>query len=133
MSNLKEIGISLLGSATAGMQAGDSKTTCYTVPTGKIAIIDHVVVRAPSGSLNATATGDFNFGSGASCTSFREAVDLDTLTATTDYMVIRAATDTVKLTHEVAAATVGVLPHAANGAVADVTATVEIWGHEVDA
>jgi len=132
MADLKEKGIALLGSAVAGMQAADTKTTCYTVPVGKIAIPCHFVVRSPSASLNATGTGDFNFGSGAQCDSFREGVDLDTMTATTDYMIIRGA-DVTKHTHEVAGNTLGVLPHATNGAVADVTATVEVWGHEFDA
>jgi len=132
MSQLQDVAICLLGSASAGMQAGDAKTTCYTVPVGKIAIIDHFTVRSPSASLNATSTGDFNFGSGAACDSFREGVDLDTMTAVTDYMIIRSA-DVTKHTHEVAGMTLGVLPHATNGAVADVTATVEVWGHEFDA
>jgi hypothetical protein len=132
MANAKEKVLSLLGSAVAGMQAADTKTTVYTVPVGKIAIIDHFVVRSPSASLNATSTGDFNFGSGAQCTSFREAVDLDAMTAVTDYMHIAGA-DVTKRTHEVAGNTLGVLPHASNGAVADVTATVEVWGHEFDA
>ena len=132
MANAKNYVISLLGVATAGMQAGDTKTTVYTVPVGKIAIIDHVVVRSPSASLNATGTGSFDFGSGATCTTFRQNVDLDTMTATTDFMIIRGA-DVTKYTHEVAGNTFGILPDAANGAVADVTATIEVWGHEFDA
>ncbi len=129
MANLKEKGISLLGSGVAGMQAGDSKTTIYTVPTGKTAIIDHFVVRSPSATLNATGTGSFDFGSGASATTFRQNVDLDTMTAVTDYMVIRGS-DVTKYTMEAAAAALGVKPDATNGAAADVTATIEVWGHE---
>lgn len=114
------------------MQAGDAKTTVYTVPTGKICFTSHYVVHDPSASLNATGTGSFDFGSGASCTTFRQNVDLDTMTAVTDYMFIRGS-DVTKYTHDIAAATLGVLPDATNGAVADVTATVDVFGYLEDA
>ncbi|MCK4815319.1 hypothetical protein KA005_06080, partial [bacterium] len=64
MSNLKEIGISLLGSATVDLQTGDSKSIAYTVPTGKKAIITHVIIRNPTASLDAGT--DYDIGSGAS-------------------------------------------------------------------
>lgn len=132
MADAKEKVIALLGSATAGMQAGDSKTTVYTVPTGKICITSHYVVRSPSATLNATGTGSFDFGSGASCDTFRQNVDLDTMTATTDFMIIRGS-DVTKYTHDVAAATLGVLPDATNGAAADVTAVIDLFGYLFDA
>lgn len=128
MADLKAKSVALLGSATASMQAGKAKTTVYTVPAGFTCCISHFVVRSPSATLDATGTGSFNFGSGASCSTFRQAVNLDTMTVTTDYMVIRGA-DVTKYTHEIAGNTIGVLPHATNGAAADNTAIIDLFGY----
>lgn len=127
MAALKEIAIALLGSATVDLQNGDSKTTVYTVPTGKTAIIDHVVIRSPTASL---ADGvDFDIGSGANADTWRQAISLTSLTATTDYIVIPSIAATpVKYTMEVAAAAFGIKP--ITGATADAQATMEVWGHE---
>ena len=51
MSALNENAITLLGSATVDLQNGDSKSTVYTVPTGKTAVITLVIICSPSGSL----------------------------------------------------------------------------------
>lgn len=127
MSNAKDKVISLLGSAVVDLQHGDSKTTAYTVPTGKTAVVDHVVIRSPSGSLDSGGTGDFDIGSGANADTWLQSVDLDTLTATTDY--IRIVPDTrTKYTLEAAAAAFGIKP--ITGASGDRTATMEVWGHE---
>ena len=130
MSNLKEIGISLLGSATVDLQNGDSKTVAYTVPPGKKAIITHVVIRNPTASLDGGT--DFDFGSGANADTWRQTVSLTTLTASTDYIVIPSIAATpVKYTCEVAAAAFGVLE--ITGATADAQATMDVFGYEVDA
>lgn len=127
MANAKDKVISLLGSATVDLQNGDSKTTAYTVPTGKTAIITHVVIRSPSGSL-ADGT-DFDIGSGALADTWRQTISLTTMTAATDYIVIPSIAATpVKYTMEVAAAAFGILPN--TGATADVTATMDVFGYE---
>ena len=122
MSSLNENALTMLGSATIDTQAGDSKTTVYTVPTGKTAVITHVVIRSPSGSL-ADGT-DFDIGSGANADTWLQANDLSAMTATTDYKVI---TSTTKYTLEAAGAEFGILP--ITGATADTTATMEVFGY----
>jgi len=130
MANLKEVGISLLGSATVDLQNGDSKTVAYTVPPGKKAIITHVVIRNPTASLDGGT--DFDIGSGASADTWRQTVSLTTLTATTDYIVIPSIAATpVKYTCEVAGAAFGILE--ITGATADAQATMDVFGYEVDA
>ncbi len=128
MSNLKEIAIGLLGSAVVDLQHGDSKTVAYTVPIGKKAVITHVVIRNPSGSLDSGGTGDFDIGSGANADTWLQTIDLDLMTAATDYKVI---TSTAKYTLEVAGATFGIKP--ITGASADRTATMDVFGYEMDA
>lgn len=126
MSALNENAITLLGSAVVDLQNGDSKTTVYTVPTGKTMIVTHVVIRSPSGSL--AGGTDFDIGSGANCDTWRQTISLTTMTATTDYMVIPSIAATpVKYTLEAAGSAFGILP--ITGATADVTATMEVFGY----
>ena len=125
MPNLKEDSDCLLGSAVVALQAGDTKTTVYTVPTGKSAIITKVIIRSPNASL-ADGT-DFDIGSGALCDTWKQTNSLASMTAVTDYMVITS--ENTKYTLEAAAATFGILP--ITGATADVTATMEVFGYEI--
>lgn len=128
MSALNENAITLLGSATIDTQNGDGKTTVYTVPVGKSAIITHVVIHSPSGSL---ADGvDFDIGSGANADTWRQAIDLSSMIATTDYMVIPSiAAVPVKYTLEAAGAAFGIKP--ITGATLDTTATMSVFGYLV--
>lgn len=130
MAALKEIAITMLATATIDTQNGDSKTTVYTVPTGKKAVITHVVIRNPSASL--TGGTDFDIGSGANADTWRQTISLTSMTATTDYMVIPSIAATpVKYTIEAAAAAFGIKP--ITGATGDTTATMEVFGYEMDA
>ena len=124
MPRVKEKTISLLGSAVADVQNGDGKTTCYTVPIGKSAIITHVVVRNPSGSL--AGGTDFDLGDGASANTWKNTVDLSSMTATTDYMVVEG--NNAKYTIFDAGDTFGIIP--VTGATSDTTATVDVFGYE---
>jgi hypothetical protein len=123
MSALRENAITLLGSAVCDVQNGDGKTTVFTVPTGKSCIVTHMVVRNPSGSL--AGGTDFDFGDGANADTWKTTVDLSSMTAITDYMLL-TVTD-AKITIFDAGDAIGVKP--ATGATADVTATVEIFGY----
>jgi hypothetical protein len=123
MSALRENAITLLGSAVCDMQNGDGKTIVFTVPTGKSCIVTHMVVRNPSGSL--AGGTDFDFGDGANADTWKTTVDLSSMTAITDYMLL-TVTD-AKITIFDAGDAIGVKP--ATGATADVTATVEIFGY----
>lgn len=122
MSALNENAITLLASATVDLQNGDGKTTVFTVPTGKTAVITHVIIRSPSGSL--AGGTDFDIGSGANADTWLQTVDLSAMTATTDYKVI---TSTTKYTLEAAVAAFGIKP--ITGATADVTAIMEVFGY----
>jgi len=115
----------LLGSAVVDMQNGDSKTTAYNVPAGLTAIITKVIIRSPSGSLASGSTGDFDIGSGANADTWLQTINLDTLTAVTDYMVITS--ENQKYTMEAAGAAFGIKP--ITGATANVTATMDVWGY----
>lgn len=127
MSALNENAITLLGSAVVDTQNGDSKTAVYTVPTGKSAIITHVVIHSPSGTL--AGGTDFDIGSGANADTWRQTISLASMTATTDYMVIPSIAATpVKYTLEAAAA-FGILP--VTGATGDTTATMAVFGYLV--
>ncbi len=121
-----EGGLSYLGHQTVDLQNGDSKTTVYTVPTGKVAYILAVLISGPSGSL--AGGTDFDIGSGASANSWLLNVDLSGMTATTDY---RFLFTTGIFTAEVADATFGIIP--VTGATGDVTATMTVFGMVVDA
>ena len=126
MSALNENAITKLGTATINTQNSDAKTTVYTVPTGKSAIITHVVIHSPSASL--TGGTDFDIGSGANADTWRQTISLTSLTATTDYIVIpNIAATPVKYTLEVAAAAFGIKP--ITGATGDTTATMDVFGY----
>lgn len=130
MANAKEKAIVLLGSATVDLQTGDAKSTAYTVPLGKKAIITHVVIRNPTASL--AAGTDYDIGSGGACDTWRQTIDLSSLTAATDYIVIPSISATpVKYTCEIAAATFGILQ--ITGATLDAQATMDVFGYEMDA
>ena len=106
--------------AAVNMKAASAVATLYTVPTGYTAIITHVIVR----SISATLAGgvDFDF------TGWRQTVDLSTMTATTDYMVITSDTATpVKYTMCASASTFQITK--STGSTGDATATIECWGY----
>ena len=130
MAKAKEKTICMLASGSIDTKAGDSKSTVYTVPPGKKAVITHVVIRNPSASL--AGGSDFDIGSTANADTWRQAITLVSLTATTDYIVIPSiAAIPVKYTLEVAAAAFGIKP--ITGATLDSTATMEVFGYEMDA
>ena len=83
MPDLKEKAVSLLGSATLDGQTVASKQAIYTVPTGKIMIVDHVVFRDPTASLAGLV--DVDLGGDALCDDWLLQITLDAFTATTDY------------------------------------------------
>ena len=120
MANLKEKAISLLGSTSAVDMQTVASTTLYTVPTGKVAYITHVVVRDPSASMAGGPDYDF--------TNWKQTVSLATLTTLgTDYIVLDG--NNTKYT-ELAAATnfqISVI----TGTTAACTATIDVFGYLV--
>lgn len=113
-----------LASGTVNMQAGDAKTTVYTVPAGLSAIITKVIIRNPSASL--AAGTDFDIGDGANADTWKQNNDLSAMTATTDCIVI--TDDNTKYTVFDAADQFGIKP--GTGATADATATMMVFGIE---
>lgn len=126
MADLKDIALTLLASGTGNMQNGDAKSTIYTIPTGKKAIVTAVGFRAPTASL--AGGTNFSIGDGANADTWKTAVDLSTLTAATDCIVVQ---NTAKFTIYDAGDTFGVKP--VTGATADAEATIDVFGYEFDA
>lgn len=127
MSNLKEKALSLLASGTVNLKNGDGKSTVYTVPTGKKAIITHCIIRSPTDSL--AGGTDFDLGDGAGANTWVNTVDLSSMTSTTDYMVVEG--NNAKYTIFDAADAFGIIP--VTGATADADATMDVFGYEYDA
>ena len=113
------VGLILLSTTTGvNMQTVGGARTLYTVPTGKVARISHVVVR----DISATLAGgtDFDF------TQWRQTVDLSGMTtANTDYMVING--NDTKYTELAAAATFQITP--STGSTGAATATIDVFGY----
>ena len=100
------------------------KNTLYTVPTGKTAYVVFVVIREPSASM--AGGTDYDFGTGANADTWRQTVDLSSMTTlATDYMVITGA-DVTKYTDNAAAAVFGI--KVITGTTAACTATIDVFG-----
>jgi hypothetical protein len=123
MTALNESALTLLASVTVNLQNGDSKSTIYTVPTGKSMIPIHVVIRNPTASL--AGGTDFDLGDGASANTWVNTVNLSGLTATTDFYVIEG--NNTKYTVFDAGDIFGIIP--VTGATADADATAELFGY----
>jgi len=108
------------------LQNGDGKTILFKVPEGQKCIITHCVPRNPSGSL--AGGTDFDLGDGANADTWKNAVDLSSMTAPTDYMVIEG--NNAKYTIFDAGDEFGIKP--VTGATADVTATIDVFGYLFD-
>ena len=124
---LQETALALLATGTAGMQTADGKTTIYTIPTGKKAIVSAVLVRNPTASL--AGGTDYDFGDGAAADTWQTAIDLSAMTATTDGKLIWD--DGAKKTIFDAGDQFGIKP--ITGSTADADATIVIFGYEWDA
>ena len=127
MPNLTNAAITLLGSAVAGLQNGDPKTVLYIVPPGKKAIVTRCVPRNPTASL--AGGNDYDFGDGANADTWKNTVDLSSMTATTDYMIVEG--NNTKYTVFDAGDEFGIKP--VTGATADAEGTVDVFGYEFDA
>jgi hypothetical protein len=128
MASLKKSALALLASVSgADLQNGDGKTILYTVPPGKKAVVSHCVVRNPTASL--AGGTDFDLGDGANADTWKNTVNLSTMTATTDYMLVSG--DNAKYTIFDAGDAFGVKP--VTGATADAEATIDVFGYEFDA
>lgn len=122
MSDLATVGVAQLAIATVNLQAGDGKSTIYTVPAGYKMIPIAVIIRNPTASL--AGGTDFDLGDGADADTWLNAVNLATMTATTDFFII--SSDNVKYTEFDAGDEFGIKP--ATGATLDADATAILLG-----
>lgn len=127
MSYLSYNAITMLASTTVNLQAGDPKSVVYTIPTGRKAIITHVVISRPTASL--AGGTDFDIGDGAGADTWVTTVNLSSLTTATDCIVIPAPS--TKFTIFDAGDAFGIIP--VTGATANADATMEVFGYEYDA
>jgi len=126
ISYMQEVGIGLLASETVDLQNGDGKTTVYTVPANKKAIVTLTVIRQPTASL--AGGTDFDIGDGASADTWKTANNLSGMTDTTDSKVIWD--DGNDKTIFDAGDEFGIKP--VTGATADAQATMDVFGYEFD-
>jgi len=100
------------------------KTILYTVPAGKTFYPTAVIIREPSASL--AGGTDYDLGTGALCNTWRQAINLATLTTLgTDFMVIQGA-DVTKYTDCAAASVFGIYVN--TGSTVPATATIDLFG-----
>lgn len=124
MAELIENAIARLATVTGVDMKTAAKTNLYTVPPGKTLYVTHVVVREPSASM--AGGTDYDLGTGANADTWRQTVDLSSMTTlATDYMVIAGA-DVTKYTDCAAASVFGI--KVITGTTAACTATIDVFG-----
>jgi hypothetical protein len=102
------------------------KVDLYTVSPGKKLIVDRVVVREPTASL--AGGTDYDFGTGANADTWRQTIDLSSMTASTDYMAVQGA-DVTKYSVESPVAVFGV--KVITGSTVAANATIDVFGYLV--
>jgi len=115
--------VGLLGSGTVDLQNGDAKTTVYTVPAGKTAVVFWIVIRAATADLSGGS--DYDVGSGANADTWRQAINLSSVADNTTW--IRYVGNSTAYIAEPAGNEFGIKPQ--TGATADAQATMEVWGY----
>ncbi len=124
MAALNEYSICKLATVAGVDMKTAAKTTLYTVPTGKTAYIFAVCIREPSASMSGGT--DYDLGTGANADTWRQTVDLSSMTTlATDYMFITGA-DVTKYTDSAASAVFGI--KVITGTSAACTATIDTFG-----
>jgi len=127
--------LSLIASTSVNMQT-NTKQTFYTVPTGKVMIVDHILIRNPSATLAGAV--DTDFGSGANADDWLLQVTLAGLTGTTHIAKLSQPVQAagppivpVQKTAYVAADVFGCLVNTDSTGAA--TVTMDLWGYIADA
>ena len=124
MSALNENSICKVATVTGVDMKTAAKTTLYTVPSGKTFYPVAVVIREPSASM--TGGTDYDLGTGANADTWRQTIDLSSMTtAATDYMVIIGA-DVTKYTDCAALSVFGI--KVITGTTSACTATIDVFG-----
>jgi len=126
MGALNEAALAIVASVPSVDMKTAGKTILYTVPVGKIFYPFSIIVRVQSATL--AGGTEYDFGTGANCDTWKQNVDLSSLTAVTDYIIVTALT---KFQNCVAGDEFGtkVITGATNAA----TATIDVIGYLVNA
>ena len=124
MPEVNEYAITKVVTVTGVDMQTAGKTTLYTVPSGKTFYPVFVVIR----ELSATLAGgtDYDFGTGANADTWRQTINLSSMTTSgTDYMVIAGA-DVTKYTDCATASVFGI--KVITGSTGAATATIDVFG-----
>ena len=106
------------------MQTAAAKTNLYTVPVGRVFYPTAIIIRNPSATL--AGGTDYDFGTGALCTTWRQTIDVSSMTtANTDFMIVRGA-DITKYSECAAADVFGIYVNTGSTGVA--TVTIDVFG-----
>lgn len=129
----KEKGIMLLSSTASVNMATGAKQVLYTPSAGKRGIPTQIVVRDPSATM--AGCDDVDFGTGANAdTWLNNETGLGDMTATTDFMVLRADSDEYTIIDGDAAALAdrqfGI--KVIDGSDGAATATIDVFGYQFD-
>lgn len=132
MADAKEKGIMLLSSTSSVDMETGAKQVLATPPPGKRWIITEVIIRDPSGTLGGCDDADFGTGTNAD-TWLNNETGIGDMTATTDYMVLRADSNEWAIVDGDAATLVdrqfGI--KVIDGSDAAATATIDVFGYQV--
>ncbi len=124
MAELNSLALTRVSTTTGVDMKTAAKTVLYTVPTGKVFYPVMVVVRDPSATL--AGGTDYDIGTGANADTWRQAIDLSSMTTPgTDYMVIQGA-DVTKYSECAAASEFGI--KVITGSTGAATATIDVFG-----
>ena len=126
MGALNELALAIVASVPSVDMKTAGKTILYTVPVGKIFYPFAIIVRVQSATL--AGGTDYDFGTGANCDTWKQTVDLSSLTAVTDYIIVTALT---KFQNCVAGDEFGI--KVITGATGAATATIDVIGYLADA
>ena len=129
-------GVALLSSTSSvNMNQDTTLVTLYTPPTGKRAIITMVVIRDPSASLAGCDDVDFGVGATAAVEAFlNNETGIADMTATTDYMVLTAASDEYTIIDGDDTTTANRIfgMYLVSGSTGAATATIDVFGYLFD-
>ena len=124
MGALIEQADALLASVVADMKTA-AKVDVYTVPPGQKMMVTKVVIHSPTASL--AGGTDYDLGTGVNADTWKQTVDLSSMTATDDYMVIDAAG--TKYSIEAGGSVFGI--KVITGSTAAANASVDLFGYLV--
>ncbi len=124
MTELNENAITRVATVTGVDMKTVGKTNLFVVPDGKTFYPTHVVIREPSASM--AGGTDYDIGTGASADTWRQTINLSSMTTlATDFMVIAGA-DVTKYTDCAAASIFGIYVN--TGTTSACTATIDVFG-----